>query len=327
MVRYMFKRLLIMIPMMFGITVVSYIIMNLAPGDAATMFIDPERMHTDPEAIERVREQLGLNYPIYIRYIRWLGQLLRGNFGFSYISRQPVLREIQLRVVPTIILMLSSLTISITVGVGVGVFCARRQYKLPDYLLSVFAMMGMSVPNFWFAMMLILLFTLTLGWLPSVGLGTVGLTGSWYVLTWDRISHMIMPVMALSLAQMGTWMRFQRASYLDVMNQDYIRTARSKGLGEQTVAWRHAFRNASLPIVTHLGEVLPLLVSGSFVIENVFGLPGLGRLGIHAITGRDYPVAMGVLIFTSLLVMVGILISDLLYVFIDPRIKYETPSN
>ncbi len=321
--KYILKRLLIMIPMLFGITVISYMVMNLAPGDAATMYVDPERMNKDPQALERVREMLGLNEPVHVRYVKWLKEVLKGNFGYSYLSKQPVLGEIKARIGPTITLSFLAMCIEVIVGIGLGIFCAKRQYKVSDYALSVFAFAGMSVPGFWFAMVMILLFTLTLGWLPSMGLTTPGLTGPWYVMALDRIKHLVMPVMALSLRGIGSWMRYQRSSYLEVMNQDYIRTARSKGLDERTITWTHAFKNASIPIVTMLGGALPSLIGGAFVIESVFGLPGLGRYGTQAILGRDYPAVMAVTFFSSILVMVGIFISDIMYVLVDPRIKYS----
>lgn len=320
--RYIIRRLLVMIPMLFGISVVTYIIADRAPGDVtAIMFMDPD-MHTDPAAVARVREQLGLDQPLHVRYFRWLSQVVQGNFGYSYVSRQPILSEISSRIGPTIRLTMSALVLSSLLGIGIGVFCARRQYKLSDYVMSIVALLGMSIPNFFFAILLILLFTLTLDWLPSMGLRTVGLTGTTFELFWDQVRHMVMPVLALSLSGMGMWMRFQRASFLEVMNQDYIRTARSKGLREDTITWRHAFKNASIPIVTMLGSSFPALIGGAFVIENVFGLPGMGSYGVNSILRRDYPAVMAVVFFSSIMVMVGILISDLLYAVVDPRVKY-----
>jgi len=320
-VKYIINRILTMIPMLIGISIISYLIMNAAPGDAAMMYINPEMAKQDPDYLNRVREKLGLDQPIYIRYAKWFVEVTKGNFGYSYISQTPVMEEIKARIGPTIVLTFSSMLVSIIVGISIGVYCAKRQYKLPDYILSVFAFFGMSLPSFWFAMMLILLFTLKLGWLPSVGLETVGLSGPWYVLFFDRVKHMIMPVLSLSLSGMGSWMRYQRASYLEVMNQDYIRTARSKGLSEKTITWRHAFKNSTIPIITMLGGTLPYLIGGAFVIESVFGLPGMGRYGTQSVFARDYPVVMAVTFFSSILVMAGILLSDLLYVVVDPRIK------
>lgn len=322
MLKFICKRLLTMIPMLLGITIVSYFIMNLAPGDAADMFIDPETMNTNSEYVEMVREKLGLKQPVHIRYFNWLRELLRGNFGYSYLSKQPVWSEIKARIGPTILLASITIVIQMVLGVTIGVFCAKNQYKPSDYIMSTLSLIGMSMPSFWFAMMLILVFSTAWRWLPSVGLITVGLHGPWYVMLWDRVKHLIMPVIALSLSGIGSKVRYQRSSYLEVMNQDYIRTARSKGLSESTITWTHAFRNSCIPIVTMLGGTLPALIGGSFVIESVFGLPGLGRYGTQAVMSRDYPVMMATILVSSALVMIGILISDLLYALIDPRISY-----
>jgi peptide/nickel transport system permease protein len=295
--------------------------MNLAPGDAATMYLNPEELK-NPVSIEAVREKLQLDKPVMVRYVAWLKEVLRGNWGYSYLSRQPVIKEIGARITPTIQLSITALLLEMLLGVGLGVYCAKHQYKISDHALSLFAFVGMSMPSFWFGILLILFFTLQLGWLPSMGLVTVGLKGSWHVILLDRLRHMIMPAIALSFAGIGSWMRYQRASFLDVMEQDYIRTARSKGLKESVITWRHTFRNSCIPVVTMLGGSLPGLVSGSFVIENMFGIPGLGRYGTMAVLNRDYPVIMAVTLFSSILVMAGMLLSDLLYVLVDPRIQY-----
>jgi len=311
-----------MLPMLVGISLVSYVIMNMAPGDAAAMYINPEEMR-NPVSLEEVREKLQLDEPVMTRYFAWLGQVLKGNFGYSYISRQPVSKEIAVRLWPTVNLSLTAMIIELLLGVGLGVYCAKHQYKASDNILSLLSFVGMSMPSFWFAILLILLFTLTLKWLPSIGLVTVGLKGAWYVLLWDKMKHMMMPAAALSFSGIGSWLRFQRASFLDVMGQDYIRTARGKGLSERAITWTHAFRNSCIPVVTMLGGSLPGLIGGSFIIENIFAIPGLGRYGTNAVLSRDYPAVMAVTMFSSVLVMAGILLSDLLYVLVDPRIKYQ----
>ncbi|MDR1061305.1 MAG: ABC transporter permease [Clostridiales bacterium] len=320
--KYLLKRLLMMLPMLVGISLVSYVIMNMAPGDAASMYVNPEELRNQV-SIDAVREKLQLDSPVLVRYAAWLGQVLQGNLGYSYISRQPVASEIAARLVPTIQLSVAALALELVVGVSLGIFCAKRQYRASDNILSLLSFVGMSMPSFWFGMLLILFFTLRVGWLPSMGLVTVGLKGPWHVLLADRARHMAMPVIALSFAGVGSWLRFQRASFLDVMGQDYIRTARSKGLKEGAVTWRHAFRNSCIPVVTMLGGSLPGLIGGSFVIENMFGIPGLGRYGTMAVLARDYPAVMAVTLFSSILVMAGVLLSDLLYVLVDPRIKYS----
>lgn len=323
--KYLIKRLLVMIPMLLGVTIVSYFVMNLAPGDAASMYLDPETLASDPQALERIREQLGLNQPVYVRYFLWLKELiLHGNFGFSYTSRVPVIQEIGDRIGATLVISSLSMVFSIVFGLVIGVFCAKHQYKTSDYIITFLTFIWLSVPNFWFAMLMILLFTTTLRWLPSMGLQSNNLYNPTFLeRAWDYIKHLIMPVTALSLSGLGSWARMERSMYLEVMNQDYIRTARSKGISEGRISWKHAFRNSAIPIITRLGGTLPNLIGGAFVIENVFAIPGMGRLGTNAIMGRDYPVVMGVTFFTSILVLVGIFISDVLYAIVDPRIRYS----
>lgn len=320
MLKYIGKRLLTIIPMMLCISIISFLLMNLAPGDAADMFMEPERM-ADQTYVEQVREQLGLNQPVIVRYFLWLKEVIKGNFGYSLKTKIPVIQEIGERVGVTITLASCSIILQYVIGISLGIFCAKHQYKISDYIVSTSALLGLSVPSFWLALMMVIVFTTQLGWLPSSGLYTVGLTGSDFTIFMDRVKHMIMPVIALSVGGIGGNLRYQRSSYLEIMNQDYIRTAKSKGVSERRLTWVHAFRNSSLPIITMLGGVLPRLIGGSFVIESVFGIPGLGRYGTMAVMNRDYPVMMATLMISSLLVMVGILISDLLYVLFDPRIK------
>ena len=321
---YIIKRILIMIPLLLGITIITFILMNLAPGDPVMMFIDIEKGPPSPEDIARVRAILGLDQPLPVRYVKWLGGVIKGDLGYSMFSRQPVLFEIKARIGTTITLSLLSMAVSFIFGMLVGVICALNQYKLVDYILSVAAFIGLSVPGFWLAMMLILVFTNTLKWLPSVGLSDVSLVNpTIFQVFADRARHLIMPVLAMSLSSIGGWARYQRASYLEVINQDYIRTARSKGLGERVIVIRHALRNSALPIITILGGALPGLIGGAFLIESIFGLPGMGRLGTMAIMNRDYPIIMGVTLFSSILVMLGTFLSDILYAVVDPRIRYN----
>ena len=321
---YIAKRLLIMIPMLLGITIISFILMNMAPGDPVMMYIDVEKGPPTPEEIARVRAELGLDKPVIVRYGVWLKNLLMGDFGYSMVSRQPVLTEVQSRIGTTLTLSILSMGVSFVFGMLVGVICALKQYKFIDYFLSVLAFIGLSVPSFWLAMMMILLFTNKLGWLPSVGLVDVNLVNPTFAQSLiDRARHLIMPVIAMSLSSIGSWARYQRAAFLEVIHQDYIRTARSKGLNERVITFRHALRNAALPIITILGMSLPGLIGGAFLIESIFGLPGMGRLGTNAIMSRDYPVIMGVTLFSSILVLFGTFLSDILYAVVDPRIRYN----
>lgn len=324
MARYLTNRLLAMIPMLIGVTIISFFIMNLAPGDPAAMYIDPTLGNTNPAVLEQIREQMGLNKPIIVRYFIWLGELLQGNLGYSFLTRQPVLSEIGSRIGNTVLLASTALVISLVLGVAIGVYSALNQYKVSDYVITVLTFIGISLPGFWIAMMLILLFTSRLGWLPSVGMSDVMLRNPtpWQSFV-DLIRHMILPVTVLSLAQIASWARYQRSSFLEVIEQDYIRTARSKGLKGSTVTNRHALRNAMLPIITLLGLAIPNLIGGAFVVETIFAWPGMGRLGTNAIYQMDYPIVMGVILFSSILVLVGNLLADVLYSFADPQIRYQ----
>ena len=321
--KYLVKRLLVMIPMLIGISIVTYIIMSLAPGDAASMYLNPEITAGSPELLDQMRKNLGLDQPVYVRYFLWLKEAVRGNFGYSYASGRPVLTEITSRIGVTVTITLLALVVSFIGGLAIGIICARNQYKATDYILSVLSLVGISLPNFWLAMLLMMLFTNTLGWLPSVGLRDVLVT---YETSWaqfvDYVKHLIMPVTALALSQIGRWARYQRASYLEVIHDDYIRTAKSKGMTARRITWVHAFRNSALPIITLLGSTLPSLIGGAFIIETMFSIPGLGRLGTDSAMSRDYPVIMGVTFFSALLVMVGMFLSDILYSLVDPRIRY-----
>lgn len=322
---YLIKRLLIMIPMLIGITLVSFTIMNMAPGDPVLMYINLEKTSPTPELIEEIRVNMGLDKPMPVRYLIWLKDVMQGNLGYSLQSRQPVLDEIMSRIGTTVMLSSLSLVVSFIFGMLIGTYCALKQYKLSDYILSILAFIGLSAPSFWIAMVMILFFTNTLGWLPSVGLSDLNLsaTAGFFTVLIDKAKHLIMPVIALSLGSIGSWTRYQRSSFLEVVNQDYIRTARSKGLSENVITIRHAIRNAALPIITILGMSLPQLIGGAFIIESIFGLPGMGRYGINAIQFRDYPVVMGVTLLSSILVLIGSFISDVLYAVVDPRIRYS----
>lgn len=322
MIKFIVKRILAMIPMLIGISIVAYIILDMAPGDAADMYFNPETMAAHPEYMEQVRAMLGLDQPVYVRYLKWLNELIHGNFGFSYYSKQPILTEISSRVGLTALIAGISILIEFIVGLSIGVICAKNQYKLPDYALSTVAIFGHSVPSFWLAIMMILLFSVKLKWFPTSGLYTPKLmNATGWVRFADRAKHLVLPITATAIGGMGSKARQMRSSYLDVMHQDYVRTARAKGVSEQTITWRHAFRNASIPIITMMASVLPGLIGGSFILESIFGLPGLGFYGTQAILNHDYPAVLATIILSSVLVMVGILISDILYVIVDPRVK------
>lgn len=312
-----------MIPMLFGVTMISFLIMNLAPGDPTSFYVDPLVGQNDPEMLAIVRKSLGLDKPLPVRYALWLGKTIKGDLGFSFISRRPVMDEIRSRIGNTLLLASVSMVISLVVGVLIGVWSAVNQYKMSDYVLTILAFIGVSMPSFWFAMMLILFLTGKLKLLPSVGMNSINVPPGFFNRFMDTLAHMVMPVLVMSLSSIARWARYQRSSMLEVIRQDFIRTARAKGLPQKKVIFKHALRNAAIPIITLLGMSLPGLIGGSFIIETVFGWPGMGRLGVNAIFNRDYPVVMGVTLFSSILVMVGNLAADVLYAVVDPRIRYR----
>lgn len=327
MAKYILKRLLALIPMLLGITLVSFMLMQVAPGDPAEMFHNPEKGELTMEEKQMIYKKLGLDQPLYVQYFKWLGQLCQGNFGYSYANHKEIFPEMMSRTKVTLQLSVWSLLISLVGGVLIGMYSALHQYKLADNVISVLTFIGAAIPSFWLALMLILLFSLQLNWLPFIGLHSAdAMNMSGWAYAWDYIKHLIMPVFVLAFGNMTAWARYQRSAFLEVIQQDYIRTARSKGLTEHEINWKHAFRNSALPIITLMGGSLAGLVGGAFLTESVFSINGMGRYGMEAIGKRDYPVVMATIVFSSVLVMLGNLLSDILYVIVDPRIKYTAKS-
>lgn len=322
MARYLTRRLLQAIPLLFVISLLTFLIVEIAPGDAAQMYIDPNK-GTDPAYIEQVRENLGLDQPMYVRYLGWLRQTLSGDLGFSFRNRRPVVLEIGDRLPNTLLLGGVSLALSFVIAVPIGVVSALKRYTLLDYILSTAALAGISIPIFWVALLLIQVFAIQLDWLPATGMRDVRQTYTGLEASFDVVRHMILPTITLSLAQVASWSRYQRSALLDVLGQDYMRTAQGKGLRERRVLLVHALRNALIPMVTLLGISVPTVVTGAFITETIFSWPGIGRLGVEAVTGRDYPVIMAVTMLSALLIVVGNLVADLAYAWIDPRIRYE----
>ncbi|MCC6804090.1 MAG: ABC transporter permease [Anaerolineae bacterium] len=322
MARYLSRRLLQAIPLLFVISLLTFLIVEIAPGDAAQMYIDPNK-GTDPAYIEQVRENLGLDQPMYVRYVGWLRQTLSGDLGFSFRNRRPVVLEIGDRLPNTLLLGGVSLALSFVIAVPIGVISALKRYTLLDYILSTAALAGISIPIFWVALLLIQVFAIQLDWLPATGMRDVRQTYTGLQASLDVVRHMILPMITLSLAQVASWSRYQRSALLDVLGQDYMRTAQGKGLRERRVLLVHALRNALIPMVTLLGISVPTVVTGAFITETIFSWPGIGRLGVEAVTGRDYPVIMAVTMLSALLIVVGNLLADLAYAWIDPRIRYE----
>lgn len=317
--RYILRRLLISIPVLFGITVVVYLLINLAPGDPITSLIDPgQAVVAGPEWVEAREKELGLDEPLLVRYGIWLREVLQGNFGYSFQDRQPVGEMIQDRLWPTVKLMLAAETIAIVIGIPIGVMSALKQYSIVDYLATIFAFGSSSIPSFFLALGAIYIFSVQLGWLPTAGTSSVGGTSSFL----DSLHHLILPATILGLATAPPLVRYARSSVLEAMRQDYVQTARSKGLRERVVIWGHVFRNAAIPLVTIIALDLPALFSGTVIIEQIFSWPGMGSLVITAVRQHDYPIIMAINLMGAVLIIVSNLLADVAYAVIDPRIRY-----
>jgi peptide/nickel transport system permease protein len=320
--KYIFRRLLQAIPMLLVISLLTFLIVEIAPGDAAQMYIDPDR-GADPAYIQQVRENLGLDQPVYVRYAAWLGQTLRGDLGFSFRSRRAVALEVGDRLPNTLLLGGAALFLSFILAVPIGAISALKRHSFLDYAVTTLSLIGISVPIFWVALLLIQIFAIQFDIFPASGMRNVREQYTGWQSTLDVLHHMILPTIVLALAQIASLSRYQRSAMLDVLGQDYIRTARGKGLAERRVLILHAFRNALIPMITLLGISIPSIVTGAFITETIFSWPGIGRLGVDAVSGRDYPVIMAVTMLSAILILVGSLIADIAYVWADPRIRYD----
>ncbi|HEY3109749.1 MAG TPA: ABC transporter permease [Chloroflexota bacterium] len=314
--RYVLRRIAVAIPLLLAISVITFTFINVAPGDPITAMISPEDQLNEKD-LQRMRAALGLDQPIPVRYVLWLGQAVQGNFGYSYSTGQPVLQRIGVRMGPTLELMGVALLISTVVGVVFGVLAAVRVYSFWDYFLSIVSLFGLSIPGFFFALVALYIFAARLKVLPAFGMAT----GTGPIALGDHLVHLILPATVLSLELMASLTRYARSAMLEVLKADFVTTARAKGLKERAVVWRHAFRAAILPLITIVSLRLPLLVGGAIIIETMFQWPGIGLLSIQAIQQRDYPVLMGLTFMVSALVLASNLLADVLYAYADPRIR------
>jgi peptide/nickel transport system permease protein len=311
------RRLLLLIPTLFVVSVVAFAVMRLAPGDPVRLYLSEGMAKGSAEDIERIRDRLGLDDPLPIQYLRWLQQAVQGNLGYSLVSHRPVTEVIAEKLPASLSLMGVSLVVSVTLGVAIGSIAAIKQYSLFDYLTTAFAFLGNALPSFWIGMILIWLFAVRLGWLPSGQMRSYDPDGPVWL---DTAKHYVLPVFVTAFVSLIAWVRYQRASLLEVLHQDYVRTARAKGLTERRVVLGHAWRNSLIPIVTLLGVSVANLVGGSYVIEVVFAWPGLGQFGFDAVLARDYPVIMGVTMLSALVIIFGNLLADVAYLLLNPRI-------
>ncbi len=321
MIRYIIRRILLSIPLVWALATVTFFIIRLAPGDPLALYYDPE---IDPELMETIRARLGLDRPLHIQYVKWLGALLHGELGVSFSHHRPVADILRETIPNTLILTFCALALDLIVGVVIGVISAMRQYTWIDHGLTVGALFIYSMPGFWLGLMLIILFSLKLGILPASQMESVDAEylGFWARLA-DRALHLVLPVFVLGIASAASVARYMRGSLLEVIRQDYIRTARAKGLGEGAVVFKHALGNALLPVITLLGLYLPFLMSGAVVTETIFAWPGMGRLTVGAIFARDYPIIMAANLIAGVMVVGGNLLADILYGVVDPRIRYD----
>ena len=313
--KYILKRILIAIPVLIGITIIDYAIMCLA-GSPLEMLKGPR---VSEAALEAKAIALGLDKPFYIQYFVWLGQLLKGNMGYSIKSYQSVSAMIGSHLGPTLLLMGVSLLVGLAVAIPAGIYSAVHQYSAGDYTAVTFSFFGSSIPSFFLALLLIFVFTVKLGWLPSSGMSTLGTSGSFG----DVAQLMVMPVIVLATSIAGRNIRYIRSAVLEILQQDYLRTARAKGIGRFLVINKHALRNALVPVVTVIGMEIPVLFGGAVIVEQVFSWPGLGLMTMSAITSRDYPVIMGVCLLSAVVVLLANLVTDILYALVDPTIQLQ----
>jgi len=323
MARYIIRRLLQMPLLLLGATMVTFAIVHLVPGGP----LDDLRLSIpgiSPEDLARIEATLGLDLPVHRQYLNWLGELVRGDLGLSMADQRPVRDQIIDRLPNTLLLTGSSLLVALAISVPVGILAATRRNSLFDQIANGASTLGFALPTFWIGLILILLMSVqasTWGFpaLPSSGMRSVIDGGGLR----DRLEHLVMPVITLSIVQVAGWMRYVRAQMLEVLGQDFVRTARSKGLSERVVIYGHAFRNSLLPMVTLLGLALPELFAGAAIVETIFTWPGIGALSVQAAANRDYTMILGLTVFIAAITLSANLLTDLIYAVVDPRIKYK----
>jgi peptide/nickel transport system permease protein len=322
MVSYIVRRIGLLVPLFIGITLITFIVINLAPGRPTD--IVEFQAKVSPEIREKFIKLYNLDKPLLERYILWVSRVVRLDFGSSFKDDRPVMRKILERLPATLLLNILSLGTIFCISLPIGIYSAVKHGSLFDKSMTVFVFIGFSLPTFWLAIILMILFGIKLGWLPISGMRSLYYSElSFWEKVWDIVKHLILPVLVSSFSGLAGLSRYMRASMLEVLHQDYIRTARAKGLPENKVILKHALKNALLPVVTILGLSLPELIGGSFIFETIFAWPGMGRLGYEAVMMRDYPTIMGVGTIAAALTLLGNLLADITYAYVDPRIRYK----
>ncbi len=325
MLTYTMRRLFYLLPTLLGITIVTFLIINLAPGDPVSVIQGGQiQARISPEAYQNMLELYGLDQPVHVRYVTWLKRLATFEFGDSFRNHRPVSTLILERLPATLALNVASLFVALLIAIPLGLFSAVRQNSLFDKVNGTVLYMLYSLPDFWVALLLIMLFGVKLHLLPMYGLEAIGARDLGFWGFWmDRLRHMILPTICLTYGSLAFLSRFVRGSTLEVIRQDYVRTARAKGLREGRVVYSHIFRNTMIPVLTLLGLLLPTLISGSIILEAIFSWPGIGALFYESVLSRDYPTVMGLSFITSVMVLLSTLIADLLYAWADPRVMYH----
>ena len=305
MLKYIIKKLILMIPVLIGMTIVIFMILHLAPGDPVDLIVGP---NATPEVYENISRSLGLDKPLIVQYFTFLKNILKGNLGTSILQNRPVSELIAERFPVTFKLGIYALLLSFIIALPIGIKAAIKRNTPTDYISMTAALIGISMPTFWFGLLLLYFFAYKLGWFPISGYGTS--------------KHLVLPIITVGLTDAAITARMVRSSMLEVIRQDYIRTARAKGLHERIIMNKHALKNALIPIITLLGMRIGWIFGGSVILETVFSIPGIGRLMVDGIFSRDYPVVQGSMLVLTASVLVGNLIADILYAVVDPRIKY-----
>jgi peptide/nickel transport system permease protein len=319
---YILKRIVLMIPLLLGITIISFTVMKMAPGDPTSLVTDLNP-NMNEETIARIRAHYGLDQPWHIQYLKWLRNMVMLDFGTSFSpDGRPVIDKILERIPITIFINIVSLLLILGIAIPIGVSSAVKQGSLFDRGTTVFVFLGFAIPSFWLALLLMILFGVKLEWLPISGIRSLNYTELSQVgRFFDFAQHLILPIFISTFGGLASMSRYMRSNMLEVIRQDYITTARAKGLDERTVIFRHALRNALLPVITLLGLAIPGLIGGSVIIETIFAIPGMGFLFFQSVMGRDYPTVMGILVIGAVLTLLGNLFADISYSLADPRIR------
>lgn len=320
MFKYAIKRMINTIPILLGISIIVFILINCQPGNPYSNMVDPT---VTDEVKEQMLQRIGYYDPMPIKYIKWISRAIRGDLGYSITYKQPVIDVIDSRIGNTLLLGTASLLLSILIAIPIGMISSIKRYSIFDYIMTILAFIGLSIPAFFFGLLLIKVFAVNLNILPVSGMVTIGKNYEGINHVMDVFNHMILTTIVLALLNTASFMRYTRSSMIDITGQDYIRTARAKGVSSWGIVLKHAFKNALIPIITVISLELPTLFSGALATETIFVWPGIGRLNFEAVTNRDYSLIMGLVMIFAVVTLLSNLIADILYAAVDPRIKYD----